>query len=172
MCLNWGKIYIWGLLVLSFTGSAIPTNWYFSAFFIWFVNYESYFWHFEICGRCLNSTRYFALSFIGKLISTSSPFFFATFCWSVNCMSWMSLNYKICFRHLKKLKNYLYLRPFYLFSFKDSSVLTIKDFFNFFWSLNCASLVCKLYVLIWTILDFWAVLILGLFIVAYSKRYF
>ena len=37
--------------------------------------------------------------------------------------------------------------------------LTIKYGFSFFWSSNCASLVCKLYISIRFVLDFWAVLI-------------
>ena len=45
-------------------------------------------------------------------------------------------------------------RKFNLFSYKEGSMLTIKYIFSFFWSLNCASLVCKLYNSIRTILDF------------------
>ena len=44
-----------------------------------------------------------------------------------------------------------------------SSILTIKYVFSFFWSLNCKSLVCKLYISIRFILDFWAVLILDVY---------
>ena len=53
--------------------------------------------------------------------------FLATFCWSIDWLSWMSL----FFRYLQKLKHYLYLRPFNLFSFIESSVLTIKYVFSF-----------------------------------------
>ena len=48
------QIYAWGLLVLSFMEFPVPTDWYFWAFFVWFVNYESYFGQFEICGQRLN----------------------------------------------------------------------------------------------------------------------
>ena len=71
-------------------------------------------------------------------------------------MSWMSLNYKIYLD-----KHYLYLLPFNSFLFKESSIVTIKYVFSFFWSLNCTSLVCKLF--IQTILDFWAVFISEIF---------
>ena len=111
------------------------------------------FGHFEICGQCLNSTGYFALFAIEKSISTGSHFL-ATFCWSINCMSLMSLNYKTHFRHFQKLKHFLYLRPFNYFSFKESSILTTEYVFGFFWYLNCTSLVCKLCISIRTVLDF------------------
>ena len=39
----------------------------------------------------------------------------------------------------------------------------VKYVFSFFWSLNCTSLVCKLYISIQLISDFWAVLILERF---------
>ena len=38
MCLNCGNIYVWGLLVWPFIESVIPSNWYFSAYFVWRVN--------------------------------------------------------------------------------------------------------------------------------------
>ena len=44
---------------------------------------------------------------------------------------------------------------------KESSILTIKYVLTFFWSLNC--LVFKLYISVWIILDFLAVLILEVF---------
>ena len=50
----------------------------------------------------------------------------------------MSLNYKTYFRHVQKLKYYLYLRHFNVVSFKESLILTIKYVFSFF-------LVFKLY---------------------------
>ena len=100
--------------------------------------------------------------YIEKSISTGSHFI-ATFCWSINCMSSISLNYKTYSRHFHKLKYYLHLQLFNLFSFKESSSLSIKHDFRFFWSLNYTSLVCRLYVSIWTILDFWAVFILEVF---------
>ena len=126
-----------------------------------------------IYGQCLNSTGYFTLFYVEKSISTIATIF-ANFCCSINCMSWMSLNYKTYFRHFKRLKHYLYLQSFSnLFSFKESSILTIKYILIFLWSLNCTSLVCKLYMSIRTILDFWAVLILEVFwrffILAYIK---
>ena len=43
----------------------------------------------------------------------------------------MSLNYKTYFRHVHKLKNNLYLRPFNIFSFKESSTLNIMYVFIF-----------------------------------------
>ena len=41
MCLNWGNIYVWGRLVWPFMESAVPSNWYFLAFFAWPVNCSS-----------------------------------------------------------------------------------------------------------------------------------
>ena len=111
------------------------------------------FGHFEICGQCLNSTGYFALFAIEKSISTGSHFL-ATFCWSINCMSLMSLNYKTHFRRFQKLMHFLYLGTFNYFSFKESPILTIEYVFSFFWYLNCTSLVCKLCISIRTVLDF------------------
>ena len=64
------------------------------------------------------------------------------------------------FRHVQKFARDLYMRPFNESSFTESSVLTVKYVFSFFWSLICTSLVCNLYILIRFILDFWAVLIL------------
>ena len=116
----------------------------------------------DICGQCFNITGYMALSCIEKIISTGSQCL-ATFCLSLNCVTWMSLNYKKKKKqisHVWKFKRYLCLRPFNAFSFSESSILTIKYVFSFFWSLNFTSLVCKLYISIRFILDFWAVLIL------------
>ena len=147
--------YVWGLLILSFIETAVPTNWYFLAFFVWSVNYSSMIcklWIQDI-SHCLIQKNQF------QLVAT----FLATFCWSINCISWMSLNYKTYFRHFQKLKHCSHLRSFNLFSFKESSILTIKYVFSFFWSLKFTSQVCKLYILIRTILYFWAVLILEVF---------
>ena len=59
----------------------------------------------------------------------------ATFCWSINCITWMSFHYKkTYFRHVQKLRHYLYLRPFNAFPYTESSMLTIKHVFSFFWS--------------------------------------
>ena len=44
----------------------------------------------------------------------------------------MSLNYKTYFKNFQKLKHYLYLQQFNLFSFKESSILTIKYVFQLF----------------------------------------
>ena len=52
---------------------------------------------------------------------------------------------------------------FKLFSIKKSSILTIKYVFSFSWYLNCTSLVCKMYISIPTIFNFWAVLIFEVF---------
>ena len=116
---------------------AISTNWYFLAFSLsslqivqaWSVNYESYFGHFEICGQFLDITGYFALSNIEKLISTGSHFFSYLFLFY----------YKAYFRHVQKIRYYLCLRPFNMFSFRESSILIIKYVFRFF------LLVAKLY---------------------------
>ena len=48
-----------------------------------------------------------------------------------------SLNYKAYFRHVQKPKHYLCLRPFNVFPFRESSILTIKYVYSLF-------LVCKL----------------------------
>ena len=77
---------------------------------------------------------------------------------------------KTYFRLVQKLKRYLYLRPFNAFLFTESSMLTIKHGFCFFRSLSCTSLVCKLYISIQFILDFWAVWYCRCFIVAFFKR--
>ena len=116
-------------------------------------------------GQRLNITGYLARFCIEKVISTTSHCL-ATFCWSTNCIIWMSLNYKrTYFRHVQKCERYLYLKPFNAFSFTESSVLvlTIKHIFSFFWFSNCTSLVSKLYISIQFILDFWAVLMLETF---------
>ena len=44
----------------------------------------------------------------------------------------MSLKYKTYFRHVHRLKHYLYLRPFNVLSFKKSLILTIKYTFSLF----------------------------------------
>ena len=155
MCLKLGNIYVWGLLVLSFMESAIPTNWYFLAFFVWSVSYSSL-----ICKLWIQNISH---CLIQKNQFQSVTTFLGNLCCSMNSMSWMSLNYKTYFRHLQKLKHYLYLPPFNLFSFNESSVLTINYVFSFFWSLKCTSLVWKLHISIRAILYFWAVLILQIF---------
>ena len=125
MFLNWGKFYVWEFLVLSFMESAVLPNWYILPFFlqavqVWSVNYEY---------------RIFLLSsLIQKNLFQSVATLLATLCWSINYMSWISLNYKTHFRHFQKLKHHLCLRPFNLFSIKKSSILTIKYDFSFFWS--------------------------------------
>ena len=134
----------------------IGTN--FLAFVVWSVNLSSlicklwsYFGHFEICGQCLNGTGYLALCYIENSTSTGGHFL-DTLCGSINCMSWMILNYEAYFRHFQKLKAFLYLRPFNLFSFKKSYILPIEYVFSFFRSVKCLSLVCKLYISIRTVL--------------------
>ena len=105
MCLNWGNTYVWGCLVWPFMENAIPCSWYFLGIFIvWSVNFSSLisklwilYGNFERCGQFLNITGYFALSYIGKFISTGRHFW-ATFCRPINC--WISLNYKAYFRHV------------------------------------------------------------------------
>ena len=67
------------------------------------------------------------------------------------------------FRHVQQLKHDLYLRPFNACSFTESSSLTMKYVFSYLWPLNCKSLVCKLYISIRFILNFWAVLILKVY---------
>ena len=67
------------------------------------------------------------------------------------------------FRHVQKFNPYLYLRPFNAFSYTERPILTFKYVLSFFYSLSCTSLVCKLYISIRFVLDFWAVLILEIF---------
>ena len=155
MCLNWGKNYDWGLLVLSFMESAIPTNWYCLAYIVWSVS-----WWSLICKLWIQDISH---CLIKKNQFQPVATFLAAFCWSVNCMSWTSVNYKKYFRHFQEFKRYLYLWLFKLLSFKESSILTIKYIFRFFWYLNCTKLVCKVYISIRTILHFWKVLILAVF---------
>ena len=141
----------------------------FFSFFVWPVNCSSLicklwilFWTFELTVQdvCLNSIVYFALFYTEKSISTVATFL-ATICCSINCMSWMTLNYKTYFRHSQRLKHHLNLQPlFNLFSFKESSILPIKYVFSLLWSLNYTGLICKLYISVGTILEFWEVLIL------------
>ena len=108
------------------------------------------------------STGYFALSYKEKSISTGSHLF--SYFQLVNKLHELNA-FKLpsIFRHFQKLKHYFYLRLFNVFSFKESSILTIKYNFSFFWSLNCTNLVCMFCFSIWTILGFWAVLILEIF---------
>ena len=106
-------------------------------------------------------TEYLVLSYIEKLISTVG-YFLATFCWLVNCMSWMSyyfsyLNYATCFIHVQKIKHCLYLKPFSVF-ICAISVLTILYILSF-------CLVFKLYKsnlqILYIVSDhFWALLML------------
>ena len=69
-------------LPLSFMESAIPSDWYFLAFFCLVCDCSSQICKllilcqtFRDCGQCLNITGYFARSYIVKLISTGSHFF-------------------------------------------------------------------------------------------------
>ena len=105
---NWGKVYIWELLVLSFTQSSIPTFQYFFSFFYLVCKlFSSLFSHFssvsKLCelnlwimshipemSRSLNWKFYWnllVLLFMQNLILTFSHFF-----WSVN---WTSLVHKL-----------------------------------------------------------------------------
>ena len=122
--------------------------------FVWSVNCSSLiiklwilFWTFRGMWTVLKYYRMFRTVLYRKI-----SFNWATFCWPTNC--WISLNYKAYFKHVQKLKHYLWFRPFNVFSFRESSILTINYVFSFFWCLNCTSLVCKLYISIRTILDF------------------
>ena len=54
--------------------------------------------------------------------------FLSTFCWSINCMSWMPLNYTTYFRRL----SIVYAWGFLTFSFMESSILSIIYVFTFF----------------------------------------
>ena len=62
--------------------TVIPTDWYFLQLFFWSVSCSSLvcelwilFWTFRDNWQCFDITRYFALSYIEKLISSGSYFF-------------------------------------------------------------------------------------------------
>ena len=106
--------------------------------FVWSVNCSSLiiklwilFWTFWGMWTVLKYYRMFRTVLYRKI-----SFNWATFCWPTNC--WISLNYKAYFKHVQKLKHYLCFRPFNVFSFRESSILTINYVFSFF-------LVFKLY---------------------------
>ena len=106
--------------------------------FVWSVNCSSLiiklwilFWTFRGMWTVLKYYRMFRTVLYRKI-----SFNWATFCWPTNC--WISLNYKAYFKHVQKLKHYLWFRPFNVFSFRESSILTINYVFSFF-------LVFKLY---------------------------
>ena len=167
MYLNWDNIYNWGLLVLSFRESPIPTNWYYIRFFIWSANYSSLtcklwilFMTFRDMWTVLKYYRIFVTVLYRKINFNRQPvvsyFFLVNKLYNLNVFKLQNLY----FRHVQKFTRDLYMRPFNESSFTESSVLTIKYVFSFFWSLSCTSLVCNLYILIRFILGFWAVLIL------------
>ena len=123
---------------------------YFS-FFVWSVSYSSLtcklwilFWTFRDMWTVLKYYRMFGTVLYRRINLNRQPLF--SYFLLVNKL--YNLNVfrleKTYFRHVQKLKRYLYLRPFNAFSFKESSMLTIKHDFSFFWSLNCTSLVWKL----------------------------
>ena len=137
-------------------------------FFFWSLNYSSLtcklwilFWTFRDMWTVLKYYRIFGTALHRKINFNRQPLF--SYFLLVNKL--YNLNVfklqKAYFRHVQKLKRYLYLRPFNAFSFTESSILTTKHVFSFFWSLNC--LVYKLYISIRFILDFLAVLILEVF---------
>ena len=130
----------------------------FFSFFVWSLNYASLtcklwilFWTFRDMWVAL---KYYRISgtVLYRKINFNRQTLFSYF-FLVNNLNVFKLQ-KTYFKHVQKLKRYLYLRLFNAFSFTESSMLTIKHIFSFFWSLNCTSLVCKLYISIRFILDF------------------
>ena len=137
-------------------------------FFVWSLNYSSLtcklwilFWTFRDMWTVLKYYRIFGTDLHRKINFNWQPLF--SYFLLVNKL--YNLNVfklqKAYSRHVQKLKCYLYLRPFDALSFTESSMLTIKHVFSFFWSLNC--LVYKLYISIRFILHFWAVLTFEVF---------
>ena len=60
MLRNWGKVYIWGLLVFSFMGSSIPTFQYFFSFFhVVCKLLKSFFSHFFLVSKLYVSNLWF-----------------------------------------------------------------------------------------------------------------
>ena len=111
---------------------------------VWSTNYESYFGHFEISGQSLNITGHFALSYIVKLISTSSHFF-----------SHFLLLSKLYELNFFKSQNIFqtYLSIIYIWGLftcfhlnKEGVILFIKYVFSFFLVLKLYISVCKLYI--------------------------
>ena len=63
----------------------------------------------------------------------------------------MPLCYAAHLSHVQKLKEYLYLRPVSVFNYRKFNSSYYVRFKIVFWSLNCASQVCKFYALFLTI---------------------
>ena len=134
---------------MSFLESAIPLHWFCFRFFCLVCKlFDS---DLQIRNLILDISRYMDSVYISghilhdliqKINFNWNPLFLTTFCWSINCIRGMSLSYKAYFRHFQKLKHYLYLRPFNLFSFKKGSILTIEYVSSFFLVVKL-SLVCK-----------------------------
>ena len=129
---------------------------------VWSGNYKSYFGYFQICEECL----YYKISrtVLHRKINFNCWLFIGYFCWLINCMSWMSyyFSYINCaryFRHVQKIKHCLCLKPYSVFIYGKLKSNYFFTFLAFFWSLNCASLVCRFFISFRTILYFWAVLI-------------
>ena len=97
---------------------------------VWYVNYRSCFGHCQI--------------FIH---------FFSYFPWPINCMSWMFLNYVTYFSW-----SIIYIWHLLVFSFMESSILTITLVCSFFLVIKFCKSGLEIIHLIWAMLDFWVVL--------------
>ena len=121
MLRDWGKVYIWVILVLSFMESSIPTLQYlFKLFFIWSVNCSSHFFS--------------PFLLVSKLYELSL--------WVIELISEMSSNVSIN----------LYSRPFSI-AIYGKFCLCFLYYSDFFWSVNCTNLVCKLDITFWKCQD-------------------
>ena len=90
---------------------------------------------------------YSVLTYNKRLILTVCDFF-SFFCWCYIRYFW----------HVKKLMQYSYLRAFSIGicgKFNSSYPVFLSYFMR---SLNCASLICKIYILFWTFSVMWTVL--------------
>ena len=105
MLRDWGKVYIWAILVLSFMESSIPTFQYlFKLFFIWSVNWSSHFFSPFLLVSKLYELSLWVIELISEMSSNvsvnlySRPFsiaiygkfylcflYYSDFFWSVNC---------------------------------------------------------------------------------------
>ena len=92
--------------------------------------------------------RYLVLVYRKKSISIVSQIF-KHFIWSVIYIVWVeSLNCDKCVTQGRKLKQHLNFRPLSVNIFEMFNFHQLASFFSFFfWSVNCKSLVCKLYIL-------------------------
>ena len=144
---NWGKVFIWGLLVLSFMESSILI---FKWFFIWSVNCSSHFLsHFLSLISCISwvfdfrDVQKLKHKFIFEIFYYCYlwKFQFAsflpiqTFFWSVNCVS---LVFKLCL-----ISDHLRLWAVLILEFFSSDILRrVSLILSFF---SCFFLIFKLY---------------------------